>query len=113
MTELQLLNDNVMRDLLGDDEECILDFKRQFLAQAENCLSEMQTFLAQGNFSKLKDRAHFLKTSARAIGAELSASALEVIEQQAQENNTMLCKAALIELKMLHKKLKLKIDPVS
>ncbi len=105
MTERQLINDKVMQALLGDDDESILEFKQQFLVQSAQCLMQMKDLLISEDLIELGFTAHFLKTSAQAIGAEQSAHLLAEIEQAAKHHKLAFCTAHLSKLERLHHQL--------
>lgn len=79
--QMQLLNPETMAELLGDDTELINQFKQQFLEQAHECLPKLIKEFKQSSFEDMKETAHFLKTSARAVGAEQMSYLLQDIEQ--------------------------------
>lgn len=84
-TQRQILNRNIMRDLIGDDEALTKQFHIEFLKQAKVSLNKIATLFNSDNFPSIKEEAHFLKTSAKAIGAEKTAYLLENLEMMALE----------------------------
>lgn len=110
MTQGKLLNQQTMIDLLGDDQESISEFRQQFLEQSELCLLQLEQFLLAEDFENLKLKAHFLKTSAKAIGAEISASELYRLEKSAVDGDVATSAIIIKGLFLLHDKLKVLIN---
>ena len=96
--QLQILNRNVMRDLIGDDVELTRKFEIEFLHQAKLSLKKIVQFYNGDNLLPIKDEAHFLKTSARAVGAEKTAELLECLERIALDSDKEQCKAKILLL---------------
>jgi HPt (histidine-containing phosphotransfer) domain-containing protein len=100
----QILNRNVMRDLIGDDKALTKQFHIEFLKQAKVSLNKIAVFFNSNNFTSIKEEAHFLKTSAKAIGAEKTAYLLEGLEMMAlaidkeKEKDQDKCKQQIIDI---------------
>jgi len=100
MTNLQrqILNRNVMRDLIGDDVALAKKFEIEFLKQAKTSVSKIAFSYNTQNFSAIKAEAHFLKTSAKAVGAEKMAELLETLEHIALNKNIAECKQQIVSV---------------
>ncbi|MBQ4860115.1 Hpt domain-containing protein [Pseudoalteromonas sp. MMG013] len=90
--ELQTINQQVMMDLIGNDRNEIIRFQQQFLLQAKQSLQHIATFYRTEQLAKIKEEAHFLKTSAKAVGAEICAHHLQTLEDSSQEQDKATCK---------------------
>ncbi len=97
-SENKVLNREVMKALIGDDTEMIRKFEIEFLQQAKVSMSKFTKLYQDNAFKPMKEEAHFLKTSAKAIGAECLAQHLENMEHIAQKENKEMCKQQLIQI---------------
>jgi HPt (histidine-containing phosphotransfer) domain-containing protein len=95
-SELQILNRSVMRDLIGDDEALARKFEIEFLQQGKVSVNKLTVSYNNQNFIEIKEEAHFLKTSAKAVGAEQTAELLETLEHLAANENIAECKQKII-----------------
>lgn len=93
---LEVLNRNVMFDLIGDDKVLMKKFEIEFLQQAKITIGKLSSAYSDSNYNEIKEQAHFLKTSAKAIGAELSADYLQQLEEQSLNKNKEQCKNLII-----------------
>ena len=91
-----VINPNVMKDLIGDDQQMIRKFEIEFLQQAKISIDKIVCSYKEEHFDNIKEESHYLKTSAKAIGAEQTAELLEQLEQLAVDNNKLLCKQQII-----------------
>ncbi len=94
--ELQILNRQVMIDLIGDDQEMMRKFEIQFLQQAKISIAKIAELFKQNDLKPIKEEAHFLKTSARAVGAEQTAELLQSLENIALQKDNEACKEHII-----------------
>ncbi len=85
-----------MFDLVGDDKELIKRFQIEFLQQAKQSITKLSDAYGQADFKALKEQAHFLKTSAKAIGAEQTADYLQQLEDISELNDKNQCKDLII-----------------
>ena len=92
----QVLNRQIIQDLIGDDPDLIKQFEMDFMFQAKERLKKIKDQFNQGQIKAIKEDAHFLKTSAQAIGAEQAAACLEQLEKSAWENKATECKQLII-----------------
>jgi len=92
LSDLKTINQQVMIDLIGDVKAEIVHFQQQFLRQAKTSLQHIAQLYRQEQFNKIKDEAHFLKTSAKAIGAELCAYHLQTLEYASLAQDKIKCK---------------------
>mgnify|MGYP000091353303 CR=1 FL=1 len=100
MTEqsLKVLNRDVMKALIGDDMEMIKKFEIDFLKQAKESIAKLANAYKSDAYEELKEEAHFLKTSAKAIGAEQLAEQLEQLEHTALANDKQDCKKRIMAI---------------
>ncbi|ABV35597.1 Hpt protein [Shewanella sediminis HAW-EB3] len=101
MTEKQLkiLNRNVMIELIGDEPEMIRQFEIDFLKQAKVSLRNIVTMYNDSRILEIKEEAHFLKTSAKAVGAEQTSYLLQALEQSGLEQDKAKCKDLILRVK--------------
>ncbi|NRD75722.1 Hpt domain-containing protein [Shewanella sp. VB17] len=95
-SNLKILNRHTMLDLIGDDSVMIHKFQTHFLEQATESLKKIIVFYHDEAFAEIKEQAHFLKTSAAAVGAEQSVHLLVLLEKSAEIKNKLQC-STLIE----------------
>ncbi len=93
---LQILNRNVMFELIGDDKALIKKFEIEFLQQAKKSIGKLSASYTDSDFTQIKEEAHFLKTSAKAIGAEISADYLQQLEDSSLNKDKEHCKELII-----------------
>ena len=98
MQEKQVLNNEVMFNLIGDDQPMAKKFKIEFLKQAKESLAEITAHFNQQQFSGINEVAHFLKTSAKAVGAEITAEHLQLLEQFALDQDLSNCKKEILSI---------------
>lgn len=96
MNNKQVINPQTLTDLIGDDPVFIKKFKVDFLHQAKKSMQELAEQYQQNNAQKMKEAAHFLKTSAKAVGAEITAQLLQELEDSVIDNSKEKNKAQLI-----------------
>ncbi|WP_426360445.1 Hpt domain-containing protein [Pseudocolwellia sp. HL-MZ19] len=94
--QLKIFNSNTMLDLIGDDQELIKKFQIEFLQQAKQSIAKLSDAYSKTDFNALKSESHFLKTSAKAIGAELTADYLQQLENISELNDKNKCKELII-----------------
>lgn len=99
-TSPSVLNPKMMQDLIGNDPELIAQLKKDFTPQAQLCLKELAGHYNDREFEPLRLAAHFLKTSAKAIGAEEVTEILQQIEHAAIVNDVNHTKQLIIQLKL-------------
>ncbi len=92
----QILNHNAMLNLIGEDQVLSRKFEIQFLQQAKQSIAKIASSFTKSEFNQIKEEAHFLKTSACAIGAEQTADLLESLEEIALNKDNMQCKEHII-----------------
>ena len=93
-----ILNRQTMQDLVGDDAELIKQFETDFLKQAKTSLGKIVQLFNDNQLPEIKEEAHFLKTSARAIGAEQAAELLQELEYAGLAADKGECKALIVKL---------------
>ncbi|WP_440056323.1 Hpt domain-containing protein (plasmid) [Pseudoalteromonas sp. T1lg65] len=91
----QTLNQQVIIDLIGDDPDSAKQFYRDFLVQAKSSFDKLRDYCKTAQYQSLKDEAHYLKTSAKAIGAEILAEQLQSLEEAALNNDKDACIACV------------------
>ncbi|MGJ8693656.1 MAG: Hpt domain-containing protein [Thalassotalea sp.] len=92
----EILNKNVMVDLIGNEPETIRKFEVEFIKQAHASMKSIIAQYKQDDFNQIKETAHFLKTSARAVGAEQTGDLLESLEKIALMKDKAQCKEHII-----------------
>lgn len=96
--QLKVLNRDVMKALIGDDVAMIKKFEVEFLQQAKVSIAKFANAYKADAYEQLKEEAHFLKTSAKAIGAEQLAECLEQLEHTALDNDKAQCKSQIMAI---------------
>ncbi|OGT01468.1 MAG: hypothetical protein A3F73_04855 [Gallionellales bacterium RIFCSPLOWO2_12_FULL_59_22] len=86
---------NVLKKLVGDDEEIIRDFLHDFRLSAEKIAVELRTACAAGQAAAAGALAHKLKSSARSVGA-LALGELCAAMEQAGKAGDMKALAVLL-----------------
>ncbi len=101
MTEkqLQILNRNVMIELIGNEPDMIRQFEIDFLKQAKVSLRNIVTMYNDSRILEIKEEAHFLKTSAKAVGAEQTSYLLQALEQSGLDQDKAKCKDLILQVK--------------
>jgi len=101
MTEkqLQILNRNVMIELIGNEPDMIRQFEIDFLKQAKVSLRNIVAMYNASRISEIKEEAHFLKTSAKAVGAEQTSYLLQALEQSGLDQDKAKCKDLILQVK--------------
>jgi len=94
--QAQVLNKDVMINLIGNEPETIKQFEVDFIKQAHQAMKTIITQYNTNNFAEIKETAHFLKTSAHAIGAEQTAALLEKLEEISASHDKEKCKEYII-----------------
>jgi HPt (histidine-containing phosphotransfer) domain-containing protein len=97
-SQRQILNRNVMRDLIGDDVALSRKFEIEFLKQAKGSVNKIVLSYNSHNFTGIKEEAHYLKTSAKAVGAEQMGALLEALEYMALDKNIAECKQQIFSI---------------
>lgn len=108
--EVRVLNRSVMEELIGDDPAMMMKFEQKFLQQAQATFVRLVDLFKKKDLQQIKEEAHFLKTSAKAIGAERVSTILEKLEYASLESDYPACKGLIVstanELKQLNMELK-------
>ena len=94
----KVLNKDVMKNLIGDDKAMIRKFEIEFLQQAKASLAKIAQLYSSGQLIEIKEEAHFLKTSAKAVGAEQVAYLLGSLEGSALTQSSGECKQAIVSI---------------
>ncbi|WP_440873718.1 Hpt domain-containing protein [Thalassotalea sp. PLHSN55] len=95
--EKKVLNREVMKNLIGDDDMALIrKFEIEFLQQAKVSMAKIVQLFGSNKLVEIKEEAHFLKTSAKAIGAEQVAEHLENLEQAGLDQDKEKCKALIM-----------------
>lgn len=89
-----------MLDLIGDDPVMIRQFEIDFLKQAKESLLKIIQMYNQGSLIGVKEEAHFLKTSAAAVGAEQTSHLLKALENSGNAEDKPQCKNLILKLKV-------------
>lgn len=97
-TDKSVLNKQTMRSLIGDDDALREKFEIDFLKQGKQSLRKMTALFNESQFELIQQEAHFLKTSAKAVGAEQVAAILQELETIALSSDGVACKEMIISL---------------
>ena len=96
----QILNENIMLELIGDKPEIIKQFKIDFLKQAKASFQKITHMYNADQFIGIKEEAHFLKTSAKAVGAEQISQLLQALEISSSKFYKNECKELILKIKI-------------
>lgn len=106
MKPLQILNKQTLIDILGDEPSEHLKFIASFLTQAQESLKKLVQLYNHNDYSNIREEAHFLKTSANAVGAEKVGDILQQLEDYAVESHKAKCKILIqhinVEVKQVY-----------
>ncbi|MER2491998.1 Hpt domain-containing protein [Catenovulum sediminis] len=80
MSEIPIYDPEVLVSLIGDDQPLIEEYKKEFVKQCVPTLRGIAAAFNKNENTEVKDQAHYLKTSAKAIGAMRCAARLQKIE---------------------------------
>lgn len=72
---------NVLAQLLEQDIDSVHKFARVFLNTTRDGVQELEAALASGNFERMRELGHKMKTSAYIVGASGIAALCESLEQ--------------------------------
>ena len=79
---------NVLKALVGDDEEIIRDFLHDFRISAAKIAAELRTACAAGQAAAAGALAHKLKSSSRSVGALALGELCAAMEQAGKAGDT-------------------------
>ncbi|NTS77129.1 Hpt domain-containing protein [Catenovulum sp. SM1970] len=105
ISPLPVYDKEVITSLIGDDPTLIRKYQNQFFHQAKLSLRSFVSNYRSQDSGALKEGAHFLKTSAKAIGALACADLLERLEQACLNKNASLQKELLSQIQLSLKEL--------
>jgi HPt (histidine-containing phosphotransfer) domain-containing protein len=104
--QLQTLNKQTLINIIGDEPSERLKFIASFLKQSQESLKKFVQLYNQDDYSNIREEAHFLKTSANAIGAEKVGDILQQLEDYAVESHKAKCKILIqhinVEVKQVY-----------
>ncbi|WP_440904211.1 Hpt domain-containing protein [Catenovulum sp. SX2] len=98
MSEIPVYDPNVLTGLIGDDIESIQQYKSEFLQQCVPSLREIAAAFNKNDKHAVKEAAHYLKTSAKAVGAMRCANRLQAIEEAAMAEQRAVLKQHITQL---------------
>ncbi len=101
----ELLNHQTLVMLVGDDKATIEKFQKDFISQARQSLQKISGLYNAKHLPEIKEEAHFLKTSAKAIGAEKAAELLQQLEHAGLSNDAVRAKLLIMTLSIVIKQL--------
>ena len=108
--QLQTLNKQTLINIIGDEPDERLKFLASFLKQSQISLKKFVQLYNQDDYLNIREEAHFLKTSANAIGAEKVGDILQQLEENAVESHKTKCKILIqhinVEVKQVYVKFK-------
>lgn len=96
----QILNRNIMKDLIGDEPDLIKQFEIDFLNQAKGSLHKMASMYNADQLVEITEEAHFLKTSAKAVGAERISQLLQTLEESSAKQKKSECRELILKTKV-------------
>ncbi|KMT66238.1 Hpt domain-containing protein [Catenovulum maritimum] len=99
MQNNKVFDESIMHSLIGEEPELISEYQLEFYKQSITTLKEIALLFNKKDFQALKESAHFLKTSAKAIGAMRCASTLQALEDTAREANKQESYRLIMQLK--------------
>jgi CheY-like chemotaxis protein/HPt (histidine-containing phosphotransfer) domain-containing protein len=79
-TETPIVDTNVLKSLLGDDEEMLRDVMKDFIAPSLDIVKELQGGHTRRDAKEVQMAAHKLKSSSRSIGANALADLCYTLE---------------------------------
>lgn len=95
----KVLNTQTLTGLIGEDDPALIrKFQVDFLKQAKESMAKIVALFKNNQLSQIKEEAHFLKTSAKAIGAEQVGFLLEAMEKIALEGNSDKCRQQIVQI---------------
>ena len=95
---LKILNNETLIALVGDESSTLQKFQREFLLQSKQCLKTLVHEFNTQNFPSLVETAHYLKTSAKSVGAEQVSDTLQNLEKTGSHRDITATKKLLIQL---------------
>ena len=81
---------SVIKGLVGDDEEVIKMFLNKFVETVPTDMDDIKAAISNNNFVEAKAKAHKMKSSARAIGANNLSELCQKIEDDSVLNEQAL-----------------------
>lgn len=104
--QLKTLNKQTLINIIGNEPEERLKFIASFLKQSQESLKKFVQLYNQDDYSNIREEAHFLKTSANAVGAEKVGDILQQLEDYAVESHKAKCKILIqhinVEVKQVY-----------
>ena len=94
----QVLDRSVIIALIGDDPELARKFELEFLKQAKESLKKLTECFNGNDYAQLREEAHFLKTSAKAVGAHITANLLQQLENISDQKDKAQSKKLIIQV---------------
>jgi len=79
-SETSTIDERMLKDMFGDDEEIFKEVLQSFVDPAEEILQDMQASFNQKSATDIGNHAHKLKSSSRSIGANSLADACQALE---------------------------------
>lgn len=102
LPEYKFFDPKVLQDIVGNDEEIILEILNEFISSGGSYISDFEKALATADLKEINFLAHKLKGSLRYLGATQLANIAQEIEYMAAHNTGTLndISALLNELKI-------------
>jgi two-component system sensor histidine kinase/response regulator len=79
-SETSTIDERMLKDMFGDDEEIFKEVLQSFVDPAEEILQDMQASFNQKSATDIGNHAHKLKSTSRSIGANSLADACQALE---------------------------------
>ena len=77
----RIVDMGVLKDMLGDDDEVVAQFLRNFLKVTSKQFAELQSAASENDAPRMTGLAHTLKSSSRWVGAESLGALFAELEQ--------------------------------
>lgn len=76
-----------LRQAAASNPEVLAELCRDYILEARQALSQIQAALAEGDASRLRERAHYVKGSSLMIGARQLAECCAALEQTGRDGD--------------------------
>jgi two-component system, sensor histidine kinase and response regulator len=79
-----VINTQVLRDLVGDDDEVVMELLRDFESSSSRLGRDIKAAVAERSPERVRQLAHQLKSAARSVGALVLGECCAALEQSAK-----------------------------
>lgn len=95
---LPILDNKVLLGLLGGNKSQLRAFQLEFLLEASVTVEKISLAKNKVDFDSIKNMAHYLCSSATAVGASRFANTLMQLEESAEQREKSRCDECFLEL---------------